>query len=112
MNQSLEEAWPLHSSFHPPLYAPLPPPPSPSTQRQVDPYEPSVSDAAPHTSPVWPPEIDGTVKGQEEHRVPVWDQHQQQGIAKYLPQRMFYHLLLQIYVHNAEIIKLSEQRWV
>lgn len=56
MNQSVEEAWPLHSSFHPPLYRLSPPPPPlPSSQRQVDPYEPSVSDAAPHTSPVWGP---------------------------------------------------------
>lgn len=107
MNQSLEEAWPLHSSFHPPL---------PSSQRQVDLYEPSVSDAAPHTSLVWPPEIHGTVKGKDEHRVPVWDkQHAKKEfhiIVKYLLQRTFHHLLLQICIYKAEIIKLSEQRWV
>lgn len=56
MNQSVCEAWPLHFSFHPPIsFLPPPPSPLPSSQRQVDPYEPSVSDAAPHTSPVWAP---------------------------------------------------------
>lgn len=58
MNRQVEEARPLHSSSISFL-----PPPLPSSQRQVDPYEPSVSDAAPHTSPAWPPESDGTVKG-------------------------------------------------
>lgn len=81
MNQSVCEAWPLHFSFHPPLYRFPPHPPHPL-------LFPPVRDRLTHMNHLsvtqlltplqsGPPEIDGTVKGWDEHRVPVWDQHQQ-----------------------------------
>lgn len=49
VNQSVEEGRPLHSSPHP-LFIPSSAFSLLQSKRQVDPYEPSVIDAAPHTS--------------------------------------------------------------
>lgn len=113
----MKEAWPPHSSFHPPLYLFLPLLLLPPVRDRLT-HVNHLSEMQPLT-PLQSGPRRWMAQGRDRmNRVPAWDQHQQRAqkefpiIVHYPLPRTFYHLLLQIYIYNTEIIELSEQGWV